>query len=128
MSHEKLRPLDIDLDEVVAAMDNVARDTLDFYLDTRTGRVRIIDRGEGDDESDSAGDESPEEADDEAQRLVRIPEADGRESYRLMQDFTALLPDPRLRERLGDAIVGRGAFRRFKDVLAAYPHERQRWF
>ena len=33
-----------------------------------------------------------------------------------------------LRERLIISIDGKGAFRRFKDVLLAYPAERERWF
>jgi len=33
-----------------------------------------------------------------------------------------------LRERLLVAIDGKGAFRRFKDVLLSYPQERERWF
>ena len=36
--------------------------------------------------------------------------------------------DPPLRERLLIAIDGKGAFRRFKDVLLAFPAERERWF
>ena len=33
-----------------------------------------------------------------------------------------------LRERLSDAIDGRGTFGRFKRVLSAYDDERERWF
>ena len=36
--------------------------------------------------------------------------------------------DEPLRERLIISIDGKGAFRRFKDVLLAYPAERERWF
>jgi hypothetical protein len=36
--------------------------------------------------------------------------------------------DQPLRERLLIAIDGKGAFRRFKDVLLAFPAERERWF
>jgi hypothetical protein len=45
-----------------------------------------------------------------------------------MRDFVATVTDPRLEERLGDALRGKGAFRRFKDVLLGYPQERERWF
>lgn len=33
-----------------------------------------------------------------------------------------------LRELLDVALRGKGAFRRFKDVLLNYPAERERWF
>jgi hypothetical protein len=45
-----------------------------------------------------------------------------------MEAFIATVTSARLQERLGAAIRGRGAFRRFKDVLAAAPAERARWF
>jgi hypothetical protein len=45
-----------------------------------------------------------------------------------MEQFVAMVDDPALRERLLIAIDGKGAFRRFKDVLLNYPNEREKWF
>src|SRR6476659_908036 len=45
-----------------------------------------------------------------------------------MERFVAHVTDEALRERLIIAIDGKGAFRRFKDVLLNYPAERERWF
>jgi len=45
-----------------------------------------------------------------------------------MEDFIATVKDEHLVELLEVAINGRGAFRRFKDVLLRYPEERERWF
>jgi len=45
-----------------------------------------------------------------------------------MEDFIATVEDEHLAELLEVAINGRGAFRRFKDVLLRYPEERERWF
>jgi hypothetical protein len=45
-----------------------------------------------------------------------------------MERFVGLVQDQALRERLLVAIDGKGAFRRFKDVLLAFPAERERWF
>lgn len=42
--------------------------------------------------------------------------------------FAATVEDEELRELLFAALDGRGAFGRFKDVLAGCPGERQRWF
>jgi hypothetical protein len=61
-------------------------------------------------------------------RYIGVPEADPHEGYRDMEDFIATIKDERLQDRLWRAIQGRGAFRRFKDVLAEHFHEEQRWF
>jgi hypothetical protein len=45
-----------------------------------------------------------------------------------MERFIVTVPEPRLQDELWRAIEGRGAFRRFKDVLLSYPSERERWF
>jgi hypothetical protein len=45
-----------------------------------------------------------------------------------MEKFVTAVADEALRERLVIAIDGKGAFRRFKDVLLNYPAERERWF
>src|SRR5215212_9201046 len=61
-------------------------------------------------------------------RFLRVDPASSREQYRWMERFVGSVADPALRERLIMAIDGKGAFRRFKDVLLAYPAERERWF
>lgn len=60
--------------------------------------------------------------------MIRVPQADSHEEYNLMVEFAATVRDRHLREMLEVALDGRGAFRRFKDVLARYPKERERWF
>jgi hypothetical protein len=45
-----------------------------------------------------------------------------------MQAFITTVEDDHLSELLEVAINGKGAFRRFKDVLLNYPEERERWF
>jgi hypothetical protein len=61
-------------------------------------------------------------------RFVAIPRLESWESCGDMQDFMVTVRDAHLRERLAAAIQGRGAFRRFKDVLERYPRQRERWF
>jgi hypothetical protein len=51
-----------------------------------------------------------------------------REQYRWMERYIATVEEPDLRQKLVSSIDGKGAFRRFKDVLMAYPVERERWF
>ncbi len=54
--------------------------------------------------------------------------ASSREGYRDMESFIASVDDPDRAERLARAIAGRGAFRRFKDELARWPGELERWY
>jgi hypothetical protein len=59
---------------------------------------------------------------------MRVEPVSSREQYRWMERFIPMVEDPELRERLTRAIDGKGAFRRFKDVLMSYGPERERWF
>lgn len=51
-----------------------------------------------------------------------------RDGYRDMERFIETVTDPERADRLEIAITGRGAFRRFKDVLARWPGELERWY
>ena len=70
----------------------------------------------------SEGDEG-----DEDLEWIPVECAGSRDGYRDMQDFADTLPDPEQRDRLGIALDGRGAFRRFRDVLARVPEDQSRW-
>ena len=61
-------------------------------------------------------------------RFLGVPEADSRDGYEDMHAFSGSVSRPRLQEQLWAAIRGPGAFRRFKDVLASAPTDRERWF
>ena len=61
-------------------------------------------------------------------RIVRVPQTESRVAYGDMEAFIDTVEDARLANRLSYAIRGRGAFRRFKDVLLDHQPERQRWF
>jgi hypothetical protein len=59
---------------------------------------------------------------------LRIDPVSSREQYRWMERFIPMIDDPDLRGKLAQAIDGKGAFRRFKDVLMSFGPERERWF
>ena len=59
---------------------------------------------------------------------LRIEPVSSREQYRWMERYIPMVTEPDLRERLTHAIDGKGAFRRFKDVLMSFGPERERWF
>jgi hypothetical protein len=48
--------------------------------------------------------------------------------YQWLDSYIKTVEDETLRERLQAAINGKGAFRRFKDILLTLPDERRRWF
>ena len=63
---------------------------------------------------------------DELIAIEPLPSAVG---YRDMVDFAARVRDPQARELLQGALSGRGAFRRFKDLLELdFPELRGAWF
>lgn len=71
--------------------------------------------------------EDPPDFDDGDRWLYVGPEGSG-EGYRDMEDFIAGVSDPGRADRLTIAIDGRGAFRRFKDTIASWPDEEDRWY
>jgi len=62
------------------------------------------------------------------ERFIRVPTQESRDGYRDMAEFAEAVGDRHLQELLSVALNGKGAFRRFKDVLADYPDTRKRWF
>jgi hypothetical protein len=59
---------------------------------------------------------------------LRIDPVSSREQYRWMERFIPMVEDNDLRGKLTQAIDGKGAFRRFKDVLMAFGEDREKWF
>jgi hypothetical protein len=71
--------------------------------------------------------EEPDDEDPDPNRWLEVPREGSSGGYGDMIAFIDTLSDPRLVERLEDAIRGRGAFRRFRDVLSRFPDEFTRW-
>ena len=61
-------------------------------------------------------------------QYLRVEPVSSREQYRWMERFIATVDEGELRDKLVAAIDGKGAFRRFKDVLMSFPVDRERWF
>src|SRR3972149_4098815 len=120
---EKKKALKIDLDELCSAMTDSSYEH-EYYLDLETGEILFISDYMDDEETGKLKDQVEEDSD----RYERIPEAESHEGYEDMVDFIATVKDERLVELLEVAINGKGAFRRFKDVLLNYPEERESWF
>lgn len=111
----------LDWDALEIAVERNASDT-ESFLDLTTGQVVTIVSGDP---------EAPlrrQEVSENIRNFLRVEPASSREQYRWMERFVGSVADEQLRERLIISIDGKGAFRRFKDVLLAYPAERERWF
>lgn len=110
----------IDLGELCHALEDHSG-LSSWFIDTKTGKLHLLSDGMWDGEDVGSDFEPPEDC-------RRIDPIDTRESYEDLADFTALVRDPRARDLLERAIAGRGAFRRFKDVLSEFPDLRAAWF
>jgi hypothetical protein len=120
---QKKKKLKIDLDELCSAMSDSSYEH-EYYLDLETGEIIFLSEYTDDEEIGELKDKIDEESD----RYEQIPKLEPHEGYEEMQDFITTVKDERLILLLKVAINGKGAFRRFKDVLLDYPEERERWF
>jgi hypothetical protein len=126
---KRSRTLVIPLDEVVAGMD-LPNDEWTTYLDRRTGELvtvtdedqRLVEMGEDpEDLPDWQRETLPKVR--EALRsddFLPLPSKFDIHEYRIIERFSLRVEDDEVRDALIQAIRGRGAFRRFKEVL----HER----
>jgi hypothetical protein len=117
-----LRPLAVDLEDIAMVLEG----------DPRSGGGRI-DLRNGDVLPDFTFEylveigEEPNDEDQDPDRWLHVWREGYRGGYGDMRDFIDTLSDHRLVARLQDAIRGRGAFRRFTDVLSRSPEEFTRW-
>lgn len=136
--------LNVDLDELVDAMSNSDQFESGYWLDLETGEIHVLSA-----ESDDWGDDDDDEHDEEEEngddwlaqerrlrqlieettgRFVQVEGFETRDSWQIMRDFIDEVPDPRLQQKLIQAIGGKGAFRRFKDILHHYPEAQEKWY
>jgi hypothetical protein len=151
------RKVSVDLGELQIALSTSSQQ-MEHYLDLETGRVILISediqftlreiRSEMND-GESGETRSLEEvlADRDhtdwkqemlldADRIERgygtryllVEQLDPHADYGDMERFISTVEDQRMRERLEIAIHGRGAFRRFKDLIARYPDTQDQWY
>lgn len=110
----------VDWVEFEGALENNSPD-LNSFLNLVTGDViRVFNDG---DETTLTLEEA-----ETSDAYLLIDPISSREQYRWMEEFIEVIEDATLKDKLNIAIDGKGAFRRFKDVLMGYPTERERWF
>lgn len=157
ISAESVKELKVNFDEIQKAMEDVARDTFDYFLDLETGEIltfseeilREVKARLYEDDAEEISDEveyiefdeEPEIPDwmedevelaleilfDTKERYPRIPERTSAAAYQSMVEFIEAVDDTAIRVELSAALDGKGAFRKFKDILLDYPKDRKKW-
>ena len=116
---QTLQDVPVDWEALEDAFENNAPE-VHSYLHIQTGEVlRVVD-GIADPEMHSRISMDS--------NYMRIEPVSSREQYRWMERFIPMVTDDEVQSRLTTAIDGKGAFRRFKDVLMSFATERERWF
>jgi hypothetical protein len=116
---EAIRDVPVDWEALEDAFENNAPE-VHSYLHLTTGEVlRVVD---------GVADPQMHVRIASDGNYLRIDPVSSREQYRWMERFIPMAEGAELRDKLAQAIDGKGAFRRFKDVLMAFAGERERWF
>jgi Uncharacterised protein family (UPF0158) len=115
MGWQMLDPEQVDLADLALALEDHS-DEHTWWFDPETGAVEPQSVHALD-----VGDDGPA-------RMMPIAPLSVSLGYGDMEDFVACVRDIRARDLLERAIVGRGAFRRFKDTLFDFPELRRAWF
>ena len=125
-----LRPIPTNLDEVAEAMDT-GPDFPAGRLNLRTGEVDTSpDDYLSDDFLDDTEDDTTDDTGEDAEDLdswLRIEPTGSRVAWWDMRDFIDTVADAERADRLLIAVEGKGAFRRFRNVIDRWPDEEDRW-
>jgi hypothetical protein len=113
------RPIPVDWEALEDAFENNAAE-VHSYLHLGTGEVLRVVEGIADPIMHARVAADP--------AYLRVEPVSSREQYRWMERFIPSVEDAELNAQLRSAIDGKGAFRRFKDVLGLHAAERERWF
>jgi hypothetical protein len=117
-----LQPLPVHLDELAELLEGDPTEG-GGYIDLENGEVwpqSAIDYAV------EVGDVDEDDL-ERSERWLPVEREGSRSGYRDMEDFIETVTDPRRISALVRAIDGRAPFRRFKDALAGWPGELDRW-
>jgi hypothetical protein len=114
----------VSLDDIVDGMQQVSSD-ISVFLDASSGEVLVVPEDilalVDEDDLDDRADWEIEEATRlrelfDSDHCVEFPRREEIDEWSMMERFASAIEDEQARERLLDALRGKGAFRRFKDV------------
>ncbi len=133
------RRVAIDMDALVQAIRNSRQSGgTSWYLDVETGRVLGVDSNllsslENSDDLDGITRYDREQLQQAEQilynpdRYIPVEGLSTEDLNRMMSEFLETVGDAELRQLLQSSAQGKGAYRRFRETLARYPQEMQRW-
>jgi Uncharacterised protein family (UPF0158) len=107
-------PLPVDLEELSGLLEGDPANNDGGFLDLQTGEVIpafMVDET-------IVGEEAAFDVEAEPERWLRVPCEGSRAGWEDMASYVETVGDSHLREQLGRAIEGRGAYRRFRDLIA----------
>ncbi len=97
----------VKLSEVIDGMEDQT-DEAGFYLDKTTGEVIWAVNEDGEDETEKYEDDD---------NYIPLPDKFDIHEYKIMEAFCLSREDETIRDKLLNAIRGKGAFRYFKDLI-----------
>ncbi|MEO6598012.1 MAG: UPF0158 family protein [Planctomycetota bacterium] len=112
------RKIHVDMDDLLSAIDSHGDEAIPHFH-TKTGAVEYWT------DLDEIGDDAPFDPEDPDWQAV--PRRESHRAFRAMEQFIDGIDEPDVQEKLRITLGGRGAFRRFRDVLARYPDLRTQW-
>ena len=142
MSPKPLNALTVNFEPIQHSMRDLCRDANDYYFHKPTGQVVVLSKGVVrflTDESADEGQENLPEWDakmipvarqiilEGASDFTRIPEAFGQPEHVWMKDFSITIRSAKLRQKILQMLRGRGACRRFREILKEFPEESRQW-
>lgn len=117
---DRLRPTPVDLGELASHLEGPTELDEGWMLEIATGRFWPRDP------VGMAGIDEPDDFDD-PEAFAAVIGLGSDPGYGDMRDFIGAVTDDELAGRLGAAIQGKGAFRRFKDTLSRHEDSWGRW-
>jgi hypothetical protein len=104
-----------DLEGLIEALTS-SLDTIRHYYDSTTGEIVSLSEEFGTGEL-----EGPVE------RYTPIQSLSVSERYQIMEDFVETIPNQALQDELNEALIEKGAFQKFEEVLKKYPTRYRQW-
>src|ERR1041385_1910763 len=127
-----IKAITIDFDPIEQSMRDLCRKTSDYYFQKSTGKVVVLSKGVIRFLTQESSENGREALPDWEQRMspvarqiilggsvdfARIPEAFGQPEHEWMRSFSEDIRSVKLRQKILQALRGRGACRRFKEIL-----------
>lgn len=122
-----MRELTVDMDGIVDAMIEGPDDGAS-WLDLESGEIVYVPSDLDAFDCDEELRAEAEAVEEDPKRFAQVPRLESRDQYDLMQRWAEALEEDDVRERLLEALDGKGAFGRFRACLSRYPDLSNAWF